>query len=128
MQQKTERDGIEVIPADVAKAAEASNTTVNYWLHDVNGMSAAKARLAGDYLGVNPLWLETGDGEMAPQRSHDVPYRPEGWSELTRVDAKEHRLLAVYRLADKKGRMLIDQAIDSAGEDIDLGGAFNQRK
>lgn len=51
-----------VVPADLARAAKVSNATVNYWLNDINGMSAAKARLAGAFLDVNPYWLETGNG------------------------------------------------------------------
>lgn len=65
MKEKSKRDGVDTIPADIARAAGASATSVNYWLNDTNGISGAKARLIADYLGVNALWLETGDGNPA---------------------------------------------------------------
>jgi transcriptional regulator with XRE-family HTH domain len=65
MQQKSERDGFEVLPADIARAANASSTSASYWLSDTFGISAAKARKVAEYLGVNPYWLETGTGEPA---------------------------------------------------------------
>jgi phage repressor protein C with HTH and peptisase S24 domain len=49
-------------PADLARAVKVSNATVNYWLNGINGMSAAKARLAAEFLEVDPIWLETGEG------------------------------------------------------------------
>lgn len=70
--------GSEVIPAEVARAANVSATTLNYWLNDVNGISAAKARLVSDFLGVDPYWLETGEGAMTgPTKSmpdHTSPF------------------------------------------------------
>jgi phage repressor protein C with HTH and peptisase S24 domain len=70
--------GSEVIPAEVARAANVSATTLNYWLNDVNGISAAKARLVGDFLGVDPYWLETGEGAMTgaakPAPDHTSPF------------------------------------------------------
>lgn len=63
MQEKSKREAAEVIPADLARAARASDTSVSYWLNDANGIGAAKARLLGEFLGVDALWLETGKGE-----------------------------------------------------------------
>jgi phage repressor protein C with HTH and peptisase S24 domain len=60
MKKKSTKDGAEIIPADVARAANVKDASVNYWLNDINGISANKARLIADYLGVNALWLETG--------------------------------------------------------------------
>lgn len=63
MEQKSKRDGVEVIPADIARAANASDTSVSFWLSDANGISAGKARLIASYLGVNALWIENGSGD-----------------------------------------------------------------
>ena len=68
MAEESKRRGAEIRPADLARAANSSATSVNYWLNDVNGMGAGKARLLGDYLHVDPLWLETGEGEMTPAK------------------------------------------------------------
>jgi len=66
MSEESKRQGREIRPADIARAANSSATSANYWLTDTNGIGAAKARLLGEYLHVDPLWLETGDGEAAP--------------------------------------------------------------
>jgi transcriptional regulator with XRE-family HTH domain len=63
MEQKSSLDGVEITPADIARASKSSDAAASHWVNGVNGMSAAKARLVADYLGVNALWLETGDGE-----------------------------------------------------------------
>jgi phage repressor protein C with HTH and peptisase S24 domain len=62
MKEKSARDGVDVLPADIARAGGVSATSASFWLNDANGMSAGKARLVGSYLDVNPLWLETGQG------------------------------------------------------------------
>lgn len=63
MEEKSRRDGIEVSPADVARAAGVSDTSASYWLSGTNGISAARARMVAEYLGVNALWLENGSGK-----------------------------------------------------------------
>jgi phage repressor protein C with HTH and peptisase S24 domain len=66
MSEESARQGREIRPADIARAANSSATSVNYWLTDTNGIGATKARLLGDYLHVDALWLETGAGQPAP--------------------------------------------------------------
>lgn len=66
MSEESKRQGREIRPADLARAANSSATSVNYWLTDTNGIGASKARLLGEYLHVDALWLETGDGLAAP--------------------------------------------------------------
>jgi phage repressor protein C with HTH and peptisase S24 domain len=65
--EEAQRRGEPIKNADLARAAKTSQTSVGYWLTDSNGIGAAKARLLGAYLNVNPLWLETGQGEMHVQ-------------------------------------------------------------
>lgn len=62
MAEASKLQGVELRAADIARAANTSNASVAYWLTDANGIGAAKARLVGSYLGVDPLWLETGNG------------------------------------------------------------------
>ena len=66
MSEESKRQGREIRPADLARAANSSATSVNYWLTDTNGIGASKARLLGEYLHVDSLWLETGAGQAAP--------------------------------------------------------------
>lgn len=60
--EEEKRRGEPIKNADLARAAQTSQTSVGYWLSDSNGIGAAKARLLGNYLNVDPLWLETGTG------------------------------------------------------------------
>jgi phage repressor protein C with HTH and peptisase S24 domain len=69
MSEESKRQGREIRPADLARAANSSATSVNYWLTDTNGIGASKARLLGEYLHVDSLWLETGDGQAAPTQT-----------------------------------------------------------
>lgn len=81
--QEAGRRGEEIRPADLARAAKTSATSVNYWLNDVNGIGAAKARLLGEFLHVDPLWLETGEG---------VPSRNEQPAARQDSDERRHAL------------------------------------
>lgn len=60
--EEEKRRGEPIKNADLARAAQTSQTSVGYWLADANGIGAAKARLLAGYLNVDPLWLETGVG------------------------------------------------------------------
>jgi len=71
MLEKEKRDGVEVKPADLARATNSSDAAVSHWLKDENGIGAKKARLAAEYLGVNSMWIECGEGEMLPAPKHN---------------------------------------------------------
>lgn len=60
------RGGGMIRNAQLARAAETSATSVGNWLSDANGIAAPKARLLGQYLHVDPYWLETGEGSPNP--------------------------------------------------------------
>lgn len=99
MAQESNRIGRDVRPADIARAAKASYASVNFWLNDVNGIGAAKARLLGEYLHVDPLWLETGDGAPVPgsssttmpgeEKRHAARAQPEVRSLVTAYDGDD---------------------------------------
>ena len=73
MSEESKRQGREIRPADLARAANSSATSVNYWLTDTNGIGASKARLLGEYLHVDALWLETGEGQAEPAAAPAQP-------------------------------------------------------
>lgn len=58
------RRGTTIKNADLARAAKTSQTSVGLWLSGANGIGAPKARLLGEYLNVDPYWLETGSGRL----------------------------------------------------------------
>ena len=103
MAEESKRQGQEIRAADLARAAQTSATSVNYWLNDINGIGATKARLLADYLHVDALWLETGEG-----RPHGDAPPPDALSR------GETELLRVYRaaaLADKEFLVGVADAI-----------------
>lgn len=74
-------------------------------------------------LGVNALWLEKGVGEMAGQPAPEAPQLADGWSELTRVDVTELRLLALFRRADAR----LKREILSSVEEYVRGAAIDSQ-
>lgn len=77
IEQKAQRDGVKKITqAAIAKASGKSPAAVGYWFADTNGMDADNARKVGEFLGVDPVWLETGDGDprrLAPREQKSEP-------------------------------------------------------
>jgi phage repressor protein C with HTH and peptisase S24 domain len=60
----------------IALEAGVSPTAAGYWFADTNGMQAPAARRLGAFLGVDPVWLEKGEGspEIAPAKE-DLGYQ-----------------------------------------------------
>lgn len=80
IEKKKQRDGVKKIAnAAIAKAAGISPTSVGYWFNDLNGMDAENARKVGEFLDVDPVWLETGDGEPDAANAVNEPH-PQGIS------------------------------------------------
>lgn len=61
--EKEKADNIRITYSKLADIAGVSRTAVSYWKSG-GGIDAAQARLVAEYLGVNPLWLETGKGDI----------------------------------------------------------------
>jgi phage repressor protein C with HTH and peptisase S24 domain len=55
--------------SQIAKAAGVSPSAAGYWFADANGINAEQARKVGDFLGVDPIWLEKGEGSALPIES-----------------------------------------------------------
>lgn len=58
-----------ITQSQVAKAAGVSPTAAGYWFADANGINAEQARRVGEFLGVDPVWLESGEGTAFPVES-----------------------------------------------------------
>lgn len=63
--EEEKRRGRVIRKAELARVANTSQTSVGYWMTDQNGIGAAKARPLAEFLHVDPLWLETGEGTPA---------------------------------------------------------------
>lgn len=81
--QEEKRRGTTIKNADLARAAKTSQTSVGFWLNDTNGIGAVKARLLGDFLHVDPYWLETGSGRL--DKYTTLPSDNQGLKEQPRV-------------------------------------------
>lgn len=77
---------IEVKAADIARAAKSKNATASFWLNDTNGMSASKARMVAEFLEVDPVWLETGDGSPEIKEDANSAALVTEWGEIGYVE------------------------------------------
>jgi phage repressor protein C with HTH and peptisase S24 domain len=60
--EKQQREDRRIYNAELARIAGVSRTAVTNWMQNTNGMDATYARPLSEFFGVNPLWLETGQG------------------------------------------------------------------
>lgn len=68
------------------------------------GPETATVTKLADALNVRFEWLMEGRGPMARPSAGAGPDRAPGWSELTRVDAYELRILGLIRQLDERGK------------------------
>lgn len=72
----------------LALEAEVSPPAVGYWFSDTNGIQAPAARKLAAFLGVDPVWLEKGEGSpdiSAPKPDSD--YKP--------IEADDHQFVHI---------------------------------
>lgn len=109
VEQKKSRDTIEISNSDLGRVAKKSRTSVTYWMTG-GKITAAPARLLGDYLGVDAIWLETGEGKpdlIKPSNNH---VKNTTLKELTTTDplqgmANKHK--EVFMSLSEKNRELL---------------------
>jgi transcriptional regulator with XRE-family HTH domain len=70
MRLRAERTGETVSAADCARAAGCTPAAVSLWRKNENAISSTYARRLGEFLGVDPVWLETGIGY--PEREKNI--------------------------------------------------------
>ncbi len=75
--------------ADIARAADVSSATATYWLKDVNGISASKARPLAEYLEVDAVWLETGEGQPIAAMPAAMGGKPPKFQPTPKADAEK---------------------------------------
>lgn len=114
MRLREARTGRPVSFADCARAAGVTPAAVSNWKKNENVISPNCARPLADFLGVDPLWLETGAGYPDRQRN----------AEASRVNEREladqiSTLMAHFFAATPFGR---DQLLDFAAHGIEKSG------
>lgn len=70
MRLRAERTGESCTAADCARAASVSPAAVSLWRKNENQISSVYARRLADFFGVDPVWLETGNGY--PEREKNL--------------------------------------------------------
>lgn len=120
---KEARDERTVSFADIARAAGSAGAAVNHWLNDTNGIGGKKARLVGDFLGVDALWLETGEGEpiARPQSANDGVSAIPRTHRLEWIDDDEAALLQHFRQSTARGKRSIRAAASTSEKEYRAG-------
>ena len=111
MREKEKRDGITISPADVARSAKVTDAGASHWFSDTNGIGASKARLIADYLAIDPIWLETGEGS-ATGSMHKKAAANIIRDAVTPQEISE--LILFYGRSDIEGRQLVMATAKSA--------------
>lgn len=70
MRLRAERTGQQISAAECARAAGVSPAAVSLWRKNENAISSQYARPLAEFFGVDPVWLETGNGY--PEREKNV--------------------------------------------------------
>jgi len=107
-QERTRRKGKKVTKAELARVAGVSDTAVGLWLKGDNGIDAPRARPLAEYLRVDPLWLETGEGSATARRAAARPVDTE-FEDAPPIMRKPQLIPVVGRVqAGSDGLMHID--------------------
>lgn len=116
-------------PSAVARIFNISPQMVSNW--ERRGMSFEAMLDAQELLGCSAVWIRSGAGpkmfgDPAPQEKERVGGVLADSLKLTCETSRELQLLSVYRLSGKDGRGVIDEAIESAREELSWTYAANQ--
>lgn len=98
--EEEKRRGKPIKNAELARAAKTSSTSVGFWLDGSNGISAAKARLLGEFLHVDPLWLELGEGSPTAA-AFTQPVRDEERRQAVREQPFNRSVVSAFDLDDE---------------------------
>lgn len=89
-----------ITQAMVAKSAGVSPTAAGYWFADANGINAEQARRVAEFLGVNAIWLESGEGQALS--TDEVVQSIQGAKRIVALDEDSKEL---YRIPVVKLRL-----------------------
>lgn len=102
--------------SELARVSKVPQATISRILKGdgKKGPETATIKKLAAAVGVRFEWLNEGTGEMLLADGGDDggAARSEGWSELTRVDAAEHRILALFRRLDARAKRDAESAFD----------------
>lgn len=98
--------------SELARLSKVPQATISRILKGVGekGPETTTLKKLAAALGIRFEWLADDVGEMLP--SDESMLRSEGWSELTRVDAAELRLLTLFRRLDPRGQRYAESVLD----------------
>jgi transcriptional regulator with XRE-family HTH domain len=110
--------------SELARLSKVPQPTINRILKRVGtkGPEASTLKKLADALDVRFEWLHEGTGEMLRENGSRVESpRSEGWNELTRVDAFEHRILSLVRKLDARGKREAESALEELVNSLSPG-------
>lgn len=82
--------GTKISKRMLAQYAGVSAPAVSYWFADTNGIEAEAARRLSKFLQVDPVWLESGEGEPAPRGD-----APAGSRQVIAVDKADPEFIQI---------------------------------
>lgn len=114
-EEQKRRNGKRVTKAELARVAGVSDTAAGNWLKGDHGIDAPNAREIANYLHVDPLWLETGQGNPTPvdqpaRRSSVIAFDPEDGVPDDVVLVPESRI----EFSAGNGKILTYEVVDDA--------------
>lgn len=75
--------------AELGRITKMSRTSVSFWLNDENGISAEASRALGEFFGVNPLWIETGEDKKTAYGEFKSSFSIQGKSREVEIESSE---------------------------------------
>ena len=130
-----------ITQAAIAGVAGVSPTAAGYWFADTNGMNAEQARKLAEFLDVDAVWLETGEGSPTGLSQVAEPTRDVN-SETSQKAGKglkamvllgvisddESQLLANFRQNDQRGKKRVMETASNGRLDDGRDGLVNDDK
>jgi len=92
--EKSQRDNRKVTQSELADVAGVSRAAVTNWMKDDNGINALQARSLGDFLGVNAVWLETGEDRPLYSRPKPAEVNTENTDDFVAIKRVDFKLSA----------------------------------
>lgn len=106
--EKEKRDGRTYSWAALGRECGVSPAAVSLWKNDENGIEGQYARPLALFLGVDPLWLETGSG--APYPSNDSNYSTNTIQSEIAYTEQLTKLITLFSQSTEEGRNFILQS------------------
>lgn len=116
--------GGEAKPTTLARILNVSPQTMSNW--ESRGLSLDGMIDAQKHIGCSAVWLRSGEGPMVFSEPVSRPSELSDAMKRNCETARELEMLIIHRLSNEDGRLLIDDAVESARRELKWSGLVNQ--